>query len=429
MAIRKAGLQKQIHDWIGLHREEGTDFLQKVVRLPSTQGNEQEAQYFIADKLLALGLDVEVWEPAGEELARHPYFCSPRSGFTGSPNVVGVLRGAGVGRSIILNGHIDVVPEGNLAQWQDDPYSGNVVDGKLYGRGATDMKGGNASLLLAVEALQSLGFKLKGDVIVQSVIEEESGGAGTLAAILKGYRADAALIPEPTNMRIFPKQQGSMWFRIEVKGRSAHGGTRYEGVSAIEKSVAVIGHIRELEVLRNERIADPLYANNPIPIPINIGVIQGGNWPSSVADTVKLEGRMGVAPEEKLEDAKAEMSCWMASLVDKDPWFEDHPPDLEWFGAQWVPGSVDPEHPLMQVLMEQYREVKAEEPVIEASPWGTDGGLLTVVGDTPCIVFGPGITQVAHYPNEHIVLEHVFVVAEIIALTLIHWCGLAEMEA
>ena len=132
--------------------------------------------------------------------------------------------------------------------------------GSYIGRGATDMKGGIASLLLAVEAIQSLGIKLKGDVIFQSVIEEESGGAGTLAAIVKGYTSRCGLIPEPTNLRIFPKQQGSMWFRIEVKGRSAHGGTRYEGVSAIEKSMTVMQHIRELEEQRNARISDPLYA-------------------------------------------------------------------------------------------------------------------------------------------------------------------------
>ncbi|WP_437180050.1 peptidase [Paenibacillus andongensis] len=429
MPNQNAGLQKQIHEWMRLHREEGTCFLQKMVRIPSTQGNEKEAQNLIAEKFRELKLDVDVWEPDGVALETHPYFCSPRNRFTGSPNVVGVMKGAGGGRSILLNGHIDVVPEGNREQWQDDPFSGNVVDGKLYGRGATDMKGGNASLLLAVEAIQSLGIKLKGDVIVQSVIEEESGGVGTLAAIMKGYRADAALIPEPTNLRIFPKQQGSMWFRIEVKGRSAHGGTRYEGVSAIEKSMIVMQHIRELEEQRNARISDPLYAQNPIPIPINIGVIQGGNWPSSVPDTVKLEGRMGVAPEEKLDEAKAEMARWMKGLKGKDPWFEAHPVAVEWFGARWVPGSVDPEHDLMQVLMEQYREVKQEEPTIEASPWGTDGGLLTQLGETPCIVFGPGITQVAHYPDEHIVLDHVFEAAEIIALTLIHWCGLDGMEA
>ncbi|MCZ8515027.1 peptidase [Paenibacillus filicis] len=427
-AHSNAELRQLVHQWMELHREEGTRFLQSLVRIPSTQGNEREAQVLIADQLRELELDVDWWEPDGETLEAHPFFYSPRSRFAGSPNVVGVLKGTGGGRSIILNGHVDVVPEGNRDQWRDDPYSGKVEGGKLFGRGATDMKGGNVSLLLAVGALRGLGLKLKGDVIVQSVVEEESGGAGTLAAIVKGYQADAALIPEPTNLRIFPKQQGSMWFRIEVKGRSAHGGTRYEGVSAIEKSIAVVQHIRELEERRNAGISDPLYAHNPIPIPINIGVIQGGNWPSSVPDTVKLEGRMGVAPEERLEEAKEEMLRWMERLREKDSWFEAHPPAVEWFGARWVPGSVDPEHELMQVLARQYREIRQEEPVIEASPWGTDGGLLTQLGGTPCIVFGPGITQVAHYPNEHIVLDHVFEAAEMIALTLIHWCGLNGME-
>ncbi|MFC5452119.1 peptidase [Paenibacillus aestuarii] len=420
--------RKQIHEWLQSHREEGVRFLQRMVQVPSTQGNEEEGQRLIAGKMSELGLELDWWEPEGERLAAHPFFYSPRSWFAGSPNVVGIWKGSGGGRSIILNGHMDVVPAGNREQWQDDPFSGSVVDGKLYGRGATDMKGGTSALLLAIEALQGVGVQLKGDVILQSVIEEESGGAGTLAAILKGYQADAALIPEPTNMRIFPKQQGSMWFRLEVKGRSAHGGTRYEGVSAIEKSMIVVRHIQELENARNTRITDPLYAHNPIPLPINIGVIQGGNWPSSVPDTVKLEGRMGVAPEEKLDEAKAEMTAWLARLAEKDPWFVQHPPVLEWFGARWVPGSVDPGHDLMQVLIQQYREVRAEEPVIEASPWGTDGGLLTQLGETPCIVFGPGITEVAHYPNEHIVLDHIFEAAEIIALTLIAWCGLEGDE-
>ncbi|SEN69270.1 peptidase [Lihuaxuella thermophila] len=412
-----------IHQWMEDHREEGIRLLQRMVQAPSTQGNEAAAQAIVAEKLSEMGLEVEIWEPDGQELQKHPYFYSPRTEFKGSPNVVGVWKGTGGGRSIILNGHIDVVPEGDHEQWDHPPYSGKIIDGKMYGRGVTDMKGGNVSLLLAIESLVQLGIKLKGDVIFQSVVEEESGGAGTLAAVLKGYKADAALIPEPTHMRIFPKQQGSMWFRIWVKGRSAHGGTRYEGVSAIEKGMKVVEHIRALEEERNRRITDPLYKNTPIPIPINIGVMEGGNWPSSVPDLVKLEGRMGVAPEEKMEDAKREMEEWLKMLGRLDPWFEEHPPVLEWFGARWVPGSIDLEHELMNTLVNQYRSVLGQEPVIEASPWGTDGGLLTQVGETPSIVFGPGVTEMAHYPNEYIELDKVFEAAEIIALTLIHWCG------
>ncbi|WP_216775456.1 peptidase [Metabacillus halosaccharovorans] len=416
-------LREQIHHWLQHNRDHGIELLQKLVQANSTQGNEQYAQTIVIEKLRKIGLKVEVWEPDGKFLATHPYFASPRKDFKGSPNVVGILKGTGEGRSIILNGHIDVVPEGDIAQWDHQPYSGKVIAGKLYGRGATDMKGGNVSLLLALSAIRALGIPLKGDVIFQSVIEEESGGAGTLAAILKGYKADAAIIPEPTNMKIFPKQQGSMWFRLTVKGRSAHGGTRYEGVSAIEKAMLVVEHIRELEKRRNERIHDPLYENIPIPIPINIGKIVGGDWPSSVADLVKLEGRMGISPEETMNHAKIELETWIKELKNIDQWFNDYPISLEWFGARWVPGSVDLSHEMIKTLSASYSEVIGKEPVIEASPWGTDGGLLTQAGSTPTIVFGPGVTEKAHFPNEYIEIDKVFEAAEIIALTVVDWCG------
>lgn len=417
-------LQESIHEWLMTHREQGVQLLQQLVRFNSIQGNEKNAQEIVIDTLKGIGLEVDAWEPNGDELGKHPYFASPRKEFKGSPNVVGIKKGTGGGRSLILNGHIDVVPEGDHDQWQYDPYSGKVVDGKLYGRGATDMKGGNVSLLLAISALHALGILLKGDLYFQSVIEEESGGVGTLAAILRGYKADAAIIPEPTNMKIFPKQQGSMWFRLHVKGRSAHGGTRYEGVSAIEKALLVVNHIRELEKRRNNRIVDPLYRKLPIPIPINIGKIEGGDWPSSVPDSVRLEGRMGVSPEETMEEAKTEMEDWLLALKDVDSWFSKHPVEIEWFGARWVPGAIGVEHELVHTLISRYQQVIGEAPVVEASPWGTDGGLLTKVGTTPSIVFGPGVTEKAHYPNEYIEIDKVFEVAEIIALTIIDWCGI-----
>lgn len=420
--------QERIRAQIAKERDAAVALLQEWVQQPSEQGREQAMQEKIAGHLAAMGLEVDMWVMAGEELLNHPYFVSPRSNFAGSPNVVGVWRGTGGGRSIILNGHVDVVPPGDVQQWDDAPFSGAVADGKLYGRGATDMKGGNMAALLAIETLQALGVRLKGDVIFQSVVEEESGGAGTLSTILRGYSADAALVPEPTNLKIFPKQQGSMWFRLRVKGRSAHGGTRYEGVSAIEKSMLVIKAVADLEQQRNQRITDPLYAKLPIPVPINIGVIEGGKWPSSVADLVTLEGRMGVAPGEEMEAARAEMAAALLRLGEIDPWFAEHPVELEWYGARWVPGEVSEEHPLMGLLTAAYRSVLGTEPVIEASPWGTDGGLLTRLADTPAIVFGPGVTQVAHYPNEYIELEAVFQCAQIIALVLLEWCGLSEEE-
>ncbi|MGM9987945.1 MAG: peptidase [Bacillaceae bacterium] len=419
-------VKRKISEYIDCHQEEMTTLLASFVKENSVQGNEQGIQRLVIQKLEQLGLEIDSWEPSFEEMKHHPYFISNRTSFNGSSNVVGTLKGSGGGKSIILNGHIDVVPEGDLNQWEDDPYSGIIKGNRLYGRGSTDMKGGNVALLLAIEAIKNSGITLKGDIFFQSVIEEESGGAGTLATLLRGYHADGALIPEPSKMKIFPKQQGSAWFRLTVKGKSAHGGTRYEGVSAIEKALIVIHHVLALEKHRNEKINDSLYARIPIPLPINIGVINGGQWPSSVCDEVVLEGRFGIAPWEEIGAAKKQLEAWLLTLQMKDSWFIERPVFIEWFGAHWIPGNLENDHPFLTSFINSYTDVVQEEPIIEASPWGTDGGLLSVVGDIPTIVFGPGETKMAHYPNEYIELDQIVVCAKIIAHFLLDWCGVKE---
>lgn len=418
--------ESKIKHWLKENRARGARLLQILVRENSTRGNESSTQAIVIEKCRQLGLELDIWELDGEELKKHPAYCCDRQSFEGNPNLVAVLKGSGGGKSIILNGHIDVVPVGEESSWSNDPFSGLIECGKLYGRGATDMKGGNVALLMAIESLIENGIKLKGDVIFQSVIEEESGGAGTLAAVLRGYHADGAIIPEPTNLKLFPKQQGSMWFRITVTGKAAHGGTRYEGISAIEKSLLVIQGLQQLEKNRNAKISDPLFEKIPIPIPINIGKITSGKWPSSVPDTAIIEGRMGVSPDETIKSAQREMENCLGELNQKDEWLRENPLKIEWFGGRWLPGSVESDHPLIKELTKSFVEVKGENPVIEASPWGTDGGILSTVGNTPVVVFGPGITETAHDANEHIKLEDMFAASEIIALTLLKWCEVDE---
>lgn len=418
--------QAKIKEWLALHRRSGIQLLTRLVQENSISGNESAAQAIIIEKLREIGLQIDIWEPNYAVLQHHPFFVSPRTSFTGSSNVVGIKKGSGGGKSILLNGHIDVVPEGDLSAWTNDPFCAEIKNGKMYGRGTSDMKGGSVALLLAIDAVVGLKLPLKGDIIFQSVIEEESGGAGTLAAIVRGYKADAAIIPEPTNLKIFPKQQGSMWFKIKVKGKSAHGGTRYEGVSAIEKSVIVIEQLLKLEKSRNSKIVDSLYKNVPIPVPINIGKINGGTWPSSVPDEVILEGRVGVAPEENMSEVQSEVKEMITNLSKYDEWFIQHPVELEWFGARWLPGTIDQEHEAMMVLKKNFEKVKQQKPRIEASPWGTDGGLLTQVANIPTIVFGPGTTEVAHHPDEYIIVDQIFEAAEILALTIVDWCNVSS---
>ncbi|MDO6655768.1 peptidase [Anaerobacillus sp. 1_MG-2023] len=413
-------MKEEIYKWMMHHRDYGVEMLQRFVRCDSVQGNEANVQDLVQSELHQLGMKIDRFTP-GDETLNHRAFCANRTDFTQSPNVVGVWKGKGGGRSLILNGHIDVVPPGNRSDWELEPYSGEVKNGRLYGRGATDMKGGNTAMLLALKCLKDLELPLNGDLIFESVVEEESGGTGTLAAIERGYRADAALIPEPTKMKVFPKQQGSMWFRITVSGRGAHGGTRYEGVSALEKSVSVIKAIQLLEEQRNNRITDSLYENIPIPVPINIGKISGGDWPSSVPDQVVLEGRMGVIPGEELDDAKLDMRRALEAI--EDDWLKDHPVEIEWFGARWLPGEVDEDHPLVGVIRRHYEEVTGKALVIEASPWGTDGGLLQEEGNTPSIIFGPGETAVAHFANEYIEIDQMMLAAELFVHIILEWCG------
>ncbi|WP_335871697.1 peptidase [Bacillus sp. 2205SS5-2] len=420
-------IQESIKQWMRQNETNGIRLLQKLVGEASTRGNEYKAQAVIMEKCRELGLTMDIFDVDETNVHEHELFSCDRKDFKNQPNVIATWNGTGGGRSIILNSHIDVVPAGDGANWTHPPFQPKVIDGRCYGRGTTDMKGGTVSLLLAMEALKSLNISLKGDVVFQSVIEEESGGTGTLSAVVRGYKADGALIPEPTNMKLFPKQQGSMWFRIAIKGKSAHGGTRYEGVNAIMKATQVMQALQQLEAKRNKRIVDPLYEEVPIPVPINIGKIQGGEWPSSVPDLVTLEGRIGVAPNETNETVQEEFETEIAEFSRRDEWLKDHLPTVEWFGGCWQAGDLPEGHLLMAMLEDCYQDVLDETPIAQASPWGTDGGVLWKAGKIPVVIFGPGTTEVAHDSDEYIELQQMFRCAEVYASMLLNWCEVSDL--
>lgn len=397
--------------------------LQELVRIPSQTGDEGAAQEATARMMREHGLDVDVWEPDAESLAAHAESVTLKHGFAGRPNVVGVHRGRGGGRSLILNGHIDTVEIGDRAAWSHDPLGGEIVDGRLFGRGACDMKGGVVANLFALRALREAGFEPAGDVIVESTVSEEDGGAGALASVLRGYVADGALISEPTNLAIVVAQGGSLMFRLVVPGLSAHACVRDEGVSAIEKFAYLHRGLIEFEARHNGEISHPLYAGMANKAPINIGTVRGGSWPSSVPERLEAEGRAGLVAGETLDELKRALADEVARLADADPWLSEHRPRIEWREGNFAPADVAVDSPMVRTLGAAWRRARGREPSIEAVTYGADMRHFVLVGGMPCVMFGAGDVRLAHAPNEAICLDDLVAAVAITATFMADWCG------
>jgi acetylornithine deacetylase len=285
------------------------------------------------------------------------------------------------------------------------------------------MKGGVIANLFALRALRDAGFDPAGDVIVESTISEEDGGAGALAAVLRGYVADGALISEPTNLAIVVAQGGSLMFRLMVPGLSAHACVRDEGVSAVEKFAYLHRGLLAFEARRNREIEHPLYAGMTNKAPINIGTVRAGAWPSSVPESLVAEGRAGLVPGETLEAFKRQLADEISTVANDDPWLRGHPPRLEWREGQFAPADVAVDSPLVQTLSAAWRRANGSDAPIEAVTYGADMRHYVLVGGMPCVMFGAGDVRLAHAPNESIPLDELFAAITMTAMFIADWCG------
>lgn len=398
-------------------------FLQDIVRVPSVTGEEGAVQQAVAATMSELGLAVDLWVPSVEELAPHALRVGEFSSFSGRPNVVGTLHGTGGGKSLILNAHIDVVDAGDPTRWTHHPFAAEIHEGRLYGRGACDMKAGLAANLFALAAVKDAGVGLRGDVFVESVISEEDGGAGTLATILRGYRADAAIITEPTHLAVVPAQGGSLVFRLHVPGRSAHGCARDEGVSAVEKFSYLHRALLDFEAERNAAIDHPLYAGTANKIPISIGVVRSGAWPSSVPESLIAEGRAGLVPGESLDSICTAFVDAIDWAADADPWLREHRPTVEWFSGQFEPAEVSVDAPVVTLLREAHRSATGDIARVEAVTYGADMRHFVNFAGIPCAMYGAGDVRLAHFTDESVPLDDVLTVARTIAVAIARFCG------
>lgn len=403
-------------------------FCQRLVQTPSVvalHGQESAGQAVVAGRLRELGCDLDIWDPDIQQLRNHHEYQAVADGYDGRPVVVGVLRGTGGGRSVILNGHIDVVAPGPEDEWpHGGPWSGAVVDGQLFGRGASDMKGGLASYIEALACLHQAGVRLRGDVIVQSVVDEEQGGNGTLAAVLRGYRADAALIGEPTNMALVTKNAGLRWVRLEVRGKSAHGAYRTAGVNAMDKAILLYQALMDYERDRLTDFDDPLFSHYDTPFPFSFGIFRAGDWPSVVPDHAVMEGRVGFSPAVSGEEFEREFEARIGQVAKSDPWLRDHPPTVEWFGLRVNPAEIASDHPFVRIAQTSMEQAVGRPVALRGKAGGTDMRLLAGAG-IPTLQVGPGLSAQAHAVGESVPVQNLIDVTKTVALTLMRWCGVA----
>jgi acetylornithine deacetylase len=398
------------------------DFLCSLIAVRSLVGDEVAGQEHVAARMKGCGLEVDLWELDFDQLSKHPLFSIEEQRERGL-GVVGVMGEDRGGRSLILNGHVDVVPAGDKTLWHYPPWQGTTAQGRVYGRGAVDMKGGLCCALFAAKALHDAGVPLKGRLMVESVIGEEDGGVGTLAAVLRGYTADGAIVVEPTELIVAPAQAGAFNFRVTIPGKAAHGCVREEGVSAIEKFFPIHQALMDLERERNERHQDALYARYKLPNALCIGNIRAGTWASSVAESLVFEGRYGIAVDEDHSAARRAFEETVARAAQSDPWLRDHSPVVEWWGGQFYPACTPVDHPLVQTIVGAYEQVAGDPARLEGMTYGADMGLLVNVGHTPTVLFGPGDVRVAHRPDEHVPVEDLETAVRTLALTALRFCG------
>ena len=399
--------------------------LEGLLRIPSISGSaaENRAQIWFEEQMRACGLSTDLWEIPLAETSSHPDFPGSEVARGSALGLVGAWGGDAKGPTLVLNGHIDVVPPGDVTQWTDhDPWSAATRGGAVYGRGACDMKGGLVASLFAIAAVRAAGIATNGRVLLESVVAEEDGGLGTFATILRGYRGDAAIIAEPTDLAIVPACAGALTFRLTVKGRATHASVRQEGVSTIEKFWIVWSALLDLERRRNAK-PDALFSRFDLPFPLNVGTLRAGEWASSVPDQLVAEGRIGVALGEPVADARADLEAAVAAACAQDRWLREHPPTVEWFGGQFASGHIASDHPLVELVSGAHASLSGFLPDVHGAPYGSDLRLMVGVAQVPTLHYGPGNVRNAHAPDEHVPIEHMRAVVRTLTLSIVRFCG------
>jgi acetylornithine deacetylase len=415
--------KKRILERIEKNFTEETDLLTRLVKTKSIIGHEQEAQKLYTKSCHNLGLSVELFTPEKNIIKAHPAYTPIDLDYIDRTNVIAEYKGISSGRSLILGGHIDVVSPEPIPQWTHDPWGGEVIGDRLYGRGASDMKAGLAANIYALKALLDLGLRPRGKVILESTIEEELGGSGgVLACLIHGVTADGMLISEPSNEKIYVTHPGIRYFRVTVQGKTAHAAHSHTGVNAIAKMAPIIMAIEALDIERAKRLRYPLVEKQTgRPCNLSMGKMQAGDWVSTVAGWATLECRIGFVPGETRQSVEEEIKKTIREAIKDDAWLKDYPPKIEWFGWDTDPWMEPTNSTLVKTLQETGSKVYGES--LELT--GASGGLDARFGhyfNVPSLSYGPTGANY-HGVDEYVDLPSLMRVTKTLALFITDWCG------
>ena len=444
-------VEQKIGAWVDERRNLLIEELKGFLRIPSLTGHEGEAQKFVKAQYEKLGMEVDVFEPDVKELfekypeiAQFPTSWEPeldlviptsdnctyeqwinsgyadRLNYKGRPDVVGTLKGTGGGRSLILNGHIDSVTVGDISRWEHDPFGAEQIGTRIYARGSSDMKGGILACVKALEALQSIGAELRGDVICESAVNEEHSGNGTLACVARGYKADAAICADG-GFAIRNETGGGIYWKVTVSGREVHTGGRWRGgkiygVSAIEKAALVVNSLCAAEKDAN---------CDEVRLSLGIGMINGGTYATNTAGECTISGvayfraAMGVG-EAGIKAVKNLLREAIDKAADNDDWLKENRPELVFL--HYDDAYIYPDgHELLPTLISAGEEMLGRK--LSVSPVSAlDARHLGNRGDTPCLTCGPG-NGPSHSPNEFIDIEDYLNYIKFLALAVYKWCN------
>lgn len=404
-------------------------FTQELIRHPSVRAAEASAQDLLAEAMAQRGLVIDRWELDADELATHPGAGKVEISYAGMDNVVGTYEpeaDAATGRSLILNGHVDVVPEGPEEQWQRSPWDAAIHDGWLYGRGSGDMKAGLAANLFALDAVRSAGLAPTGRIHVQSVVEEECTGNGSLSALMRGYTADAVVIPEPEEDMLVRANVGVIWFRVRVAGQPTHPREMATGFNAVDAAYGVLARLRELEERWNaERGEHRWFEDLEHPINLNLGGIRGGDWPSSVPAWCELDLRIALYPGVTADAAWEEITAALAA-IDTDASGNPLQATATATGF-YAEGYVLEEGSEAEAVLARSHRAAFDGAELQAftTPGYLDGRVFVQYGGIPALVYGP-VSEAIHGYDERVDIESVRRITKSIALFIAEWCGVRE---